>query len=717
MIEPAIRQTVIGDHNIFSATGDIHIVYQLPPAEAEDHRNLLVLLNKVRKFWVEGVLEQSIHHEALIQLGKESRPNMVAHPWERILELPKASRSLTSEKHIGEIFEETGRTLLIVGEPGSGKTLTLLELARDLITRVPKDPTQPIPSVFNLSSWTEKRQPIVDWLVSELSTKYQIPKRFGRPWLENHRLLLLLDGLDEVDPKHRATCVTFINEFVEQIGLPGLAVCSRLREYLALPTYLKLSGAICLQPLIPSQIEDYFCKAGPRLASLHTALQDDPVLQELAETPLMLNVMTLAYQDLPVEALVKEEAETLEGRRQHLFDAYIERMFKRKGITGQPYTASQVINWLSWLAQRMTQYSKTVFLLEELQPSWLLTRRQILGYALSSRMILGCLAWLIMGLVFWLVRLKVVPIEAPLDIPLWMIGLITGIVTGLLFLKRSKKENSISNMRVVKDWNELWFMSRFYSLLLPIAMPESTRNDIQAVEALSWSWSGARRGTIVSLYSFLGIILLCSILPGLLSWLYNEPMLNVIVWLIGGVIIGVGAGLCLSIIFTIMGGLRRGIVVNKTSANQGITSSIRNSFLGIIIFGLGLGVSVGLFLGLYCWLIEGLISLKLNISIWGKGLIDWISFGLVIGLAVGLFLGLLASLAFGGMDAIKHYLLRLILAWRGYAPLNYVRFLDYAAKLIFLRKVGGGYIFIHRMFMEHFAAIKKNKQAVTDGTG
>jgi predicted NACHT family NTPase len=122
----------------------------------------------VKQFWVEGVLEQSIHYEALIQLGKESRPEMVEHPWERVIELPEAVYSLSSEKSIGEIFEGTGRTLLIVGEPGSGKTVTLLELARDLIIRAKDDPSQPIPAVFNLSTWTNKHPPIFEWLVNEL---------------------------------------------------------------------------------------------------------------------------------------------------------------------------------------------------------------------------------------------------------------------------------------------------------------------------------------------------------------------------------------------------------------------------------------------------------------------------------------------------------------------------------------------------------------------
>ena len=88
MADQQITQTVLGDHNIFTGIGDINIVYQLPPVEAEDRRNLLILLSKVKQFWIEGVLDQSVYHEALIQLGKESRPEMVEHPWGRVLELP-----------------------------------------------------------------------------------------------------------------------------------------------------------------------------------------------------------------------------------------------------------------------------------------------------------------------------------------------------------------------------------------------------------------------------------------------------------------------------------------------------------------------------------------------------------------------------------------------------------------------------------------------------
>jgi hypothetical protein len=40
----------------------------------------------------------------------------------------------------------------------------------------------------------------------------------------------------------------------------------------------------------------------------------------------------------------------------------------------------------------------------------------------------------------------------------------------------------------------------------------------------------------------------------------------------------------------------------------------------------------------------------------------------------------------------------------GSAPFHYAQFLDTAVDRIFLRKVGGGYIFLHRMLLEYFAS-------------
>ncbi len=49
--------------------------------------------------------------------------------------------------------------------------------------------------------------------------------------------------------------------------------------------------------------------------------------QDLATSPLMLSVMTLAYRGVAIQEL--PQANTL-ARCEHLFDTYIEKMFQRR---------------------------------------------------------------------------------------------------------------------------------------------------------------------------------------------------------------------------------------------------------------------------------------------------------------------------------------------------------------------------------------------------
>src|SRR5436309_12964174 len=76
-----------------------------------------------------------------------------------------------------------------------------------------------------------------------------------------------------------------------------------------------------------------------------------------------------------------------------------------------------------------------------------------------------------------------------------------------------------------------------------------------------------------------------------------------------------------------------------------------------------------------------------------------------LGLIYGLSAGLLFGLLMGGWACLRHYVLRLLLWRSGAMPWNYPRFLDSAAEQILLRKVGGGYIFVHRLLLEYFASL------------
>jgi hypothetical protein len=304
-----------------------------PPAIAAprsaDVQGLLILLRKVRQIWVDGALAQSAQRSDRLELGLETMAGAVSSPWETLA--PGAgSEPVPAGRSIAEVFEETGGSLLILGEPGSGKTVTLLELARDLLARAETDPSRPVPVLFPLSSWTDPKRRLADWLADELAVKYQIPKKFGQSWVQERRLLPLLDGLDEVRAEIRAACVEAINAFTQEL-LTGAVLCCRLKEYLELPVRLALNSAVRLLPLSREQVLAFLAAAGDRLAALSNLLQRDSAMLMDARSPLMLSLMVQAYQGLPAAALETESADSLAARRRKVMESYVARMFHRAG--------------------------------------------------------------------------------------------------------------------------------------------------------------------------------------------------------------------------------------------------------------------------------------------------------------------------------------------------------------------------------------------------
>jgi hypothetical protein len=355
---------------------------------------LEILRRRVKEYWVDGVLEHSLYSEVLISLGKRQIDTAVDAPWKYTVEVSDAVITTPlNNRDVGAIYDATG-LLLILGEPGSGKTTTLLDLARTLLDRAGKDIRERVPIVLNLSSW--KKQPLVEWISGELLENYRVPRKIAKSWLQNNYLPPLLDGLDEVETTLQPDCVTAINAFIEEFNPSGLVVCCRLNEYRWLPERLKLNGAICLEPLGKDEVAAYFTRGGPELAALRKAVNTDPVLQELTQTPLMLSVMSLAYQWAGDDELATQKWNLAEDRRRQIFRLYVEQMFQRKGTTSLVFPKDKTISWLSWLAQKMRRNYKSVFLIEELQPGD--ADKTLFTYGIILALSLGVIYGLIAGL-------------------------------------------------------------------------------------------------------------------------------------------------------------------------------------------------------------------------------------------------------------------------------------------------------------------------------
>ena len=407
----------------------------------------LILLDKVGRFWVQGVLAKAADQAGLIQLTRQPYDQAVDNPWQDAIG-QDYYQNQTGELDgtIEGVFRAADRALLILGDAGAGKTTTLIALAEQLMAAAELNRERPLPVILNLASWAEKQPTIAHWVVAELQAKYQIPRSLGQKWLDGGELALLLDGLDEMPGHYQSACIQAINQFREEHGLTGIVVCGRLEDYEASPVRLKFSGAVRLQPLTAEQVYDYLAQAGEGFSGLRKAIMRDEVLAEMAQSPLMLSVMSLAYQqsgtgsDLAITIPEPDQPQAIsaETHRRQLFAAYLARMYQRRVADGR-FSTEQTTRWLSWLARQMNANHQTVFLIEQMQPNWLPVGPWRWTYLLLTRLLAG----LGVGLFVSLYRFdfRFVPIDAALGLTLALIHI-------LLFGRQIKLPNPARSIGV-----------------------------------------------------------------------------------------------------------------------------------------------------------------------------------------------------------------------------------------------------------------------------
>jgi NACHT domain/TIR domain len=691
------------------------------------------LLDRVFKWWVEGVLEPSLQGRMPLDLPLQEQPDVLANPdelinpWpDEVQELKRVLRPLSVEMSIIQAYDDADGELLILGEPGAGKTTLLLELTRMLLKRAEKGDGARMPVVFPLSSWAKEKQALGTWLVEELKERYGIPRKIGKRWIDNNAILPLLDGLDEVAESARTACVQAIEAYHTEVQRE-LVVCCRREEYLALPRRLRLQRAVCIQQLTDNQVEHYLRQAeqntDQQLQGLRQGLHGNRELNEFVRTPLMLNIVTFAYQE--AQASEVPAGKTPEEMQRIIFARYVKRLFNRRGITTN-YTPEQTTHHLTWLARQMVRDDQMGFYIEQMQPDWLPSSGAYRLYRGITTVIfamlffaaVGLLVGQLPGLGFGLVSGGLIGIlNGALNLILrftwrktwsWLRLLIKcccfGLVGGLAFALLFRLAVGQFHGQDLGSTNGLLFggIAAVFGLFVDRVLGAPDMN-IKPAEVVTWSWKRMRRSLI--LFLCLGLA------GGIIFALFFRYVRSGIAILL----LGLYFGLILGLFFGLIRGWSSQEVENKsrTTPNQGIWRSARN--------GLRIGLRAGAVVGLIFGLSIGLIAIKglagnpmlLGINIVpdaGLTISGWLEFAILIGLLFMLISGLFTAFVAGllsGWDAwIKHFVLRFLLSCRGYLPWRLSSFLDYAAERIFLRKVGGGYFFIHRFLRDHFASLE-----------
>lgn len=173
----------------------------------------------------------------------------------RDFNLEPAMHEKTPETQYGDALEayralknKPVRRLAVLGEPGAGKSFSLQRIAVEYAQQALQDAGAPVPMLLPLGFWTQVDMPLAGFITAQRGS-------LGHHFTalrDQRRVVLMLDGLNEIPPGQRAAKIGQIETLARDERFVSVIVSCREKDFTGdcrLPF-----DTLLLQPLKPSQI-------------------------------------------------------------------------------------------------------------------------------------------------------------------------------------------------------------------------------------------------------------------------------------------------------------------------------------------------------------------------------------------------------------------------------------------------------------------------------
>lgn len=200
------------------------------------------------------------------------------------------------------------RRIVVVGDPGAGKTTMLRHLALRMATQAEHETLPELPAYVELFRFVESgHESLLDHLAEQWAEQYgfEDARDYIVEKLTDGSAALLLDGLDEVlggesaqeaESAYRRVTAELARLATRFPRAPIAATCRRQGWRGGLPQFQVLEALDFEWPQIETFVSNWFGAADRRRAGLVRALSANGRLQTLAANPLLLSLIAIVYE-------------------------------------------------------------------------------------------------------------------------------------------------------------------------------------------------------------------------------------------------------------------------------------------------------------------------------------------------------------------------------------------------------------------------------------